>query len=379
MKVVIASDKFKGSLTSQEVANAIEEGILLAMPDCEIEKVPVADGGDGTAAAMVESTGGTWHEVESEDPLGRPITARFGVINETTAVIDVATASGIALLQPEEFDALNASSKGTGIIIREAIRQGYRDFNIGVGGSATNDGGTGILTALGFKFLDERGNELEPCGRSLSRISEIDDSGKMPELKDCKFTVMSDVDATFYGPKGAAYLFGPQKGATPKIMEALDDGLHALATLFKKKYGKSVQNQSYTGAAGGIGGGLWATLNANLTPGIYAMLKAVNFQNRIIDADLIVTGEGSMDRLSLLGKTPYGVCGEGAWNGIPTIALVGSVNDSEMLNEYGFLSVFPVISGPMTLAEAMKPEVAYENLKRTAMQVFRTMLISRKD
>ncbi len=379
MKVVIASDKFKGSLTSQEVANAIEEGILLAMPDCEIEKVPVADGGDGTAAAMVESTGGTWHEVESEDPLGRPITARFGVINETTAVIDVATASGIALLQPEEFDALNASSKGTGIIIREAIRQGYRDFNIGVGGSATNDGGTGILTALGFKFLDERGNELEPCGRSLSRISEIDDSGKMPELKDCKFTVMSDVDATFYGPKGAAYLFGPQKGATPKIMEALDDGLHALATLFKKKYGKSVQNQSYTGAAGGIGGGLWATLNANLTPGIYAMLKAVNFQNRILDADLIVTGEGSMDRLSLLGKTPYGVCGEGAWNGIPTIALVGSVNDSEMLNEYGFLSVFPVISGPMTLAEAMKPEVAYENLKRTAMQVFRTMLISRKD
>lgn len=379
MKVVIASDKFKGSLTSQEVANAIEEGILLAMPDCEIEKVPVADGGDGTAAAMVESTGGTWHEVESEDPLGRPITARFGVINETTAVIDVATASGIALLQPEEFDALNASSKGTGIIIREAIRQGYRDFNIGVGGSATNDGGTGILTALGFKFLDERGNELEPCGRSLSRISEINDSGKMPELKDCKFTVMSDVDATFYGPKGAAYLFGPQKGATPKIMEALDDGLHALATLFKKKYGKSVQNQSYTGAAGGIGGGLWATLNANLTPGIYAMLKAVNFQNRILDADLIVTGEGSMDRLSLLGKTPYGVCGEGAWNGIPTIALVGSVNDSEMLNEYGFLSVFPVISGPMTLAEAMKPEVAYENLKRTAMQVFRTMLIIRKD
>lgn len=379
MKVVIASDKFKGSLTSQEVANAIEEGILLAMPDCEIEKVSVADGGDGTATAMVESTGGTWHEVQSEDPLGRPITTRFGVINDNTAVIDVATASGIALLRPEEFDPLNASSKGTGIIIREAIKRGFRNFNIGVGGSATNDGGTGILSALGFKFLDERGNELEPCGRSLSRIYEIDDSGKMKELDDCKFTVMSDVDATFYGPKGAAYLFGPQKGATPKILEALDDGMHSLALLFKKKYGKTVQQQSYTGAAGGIGGALWAALNANLTPGIYAMLKAVNFESRIVDADLIVTGEGSMDRLSLLGKTPYGVCGEATWNGIPTIAFVGSVSDSEMLNEYGFLSVFPVISGPMTLAEAMNPEVAYDNLKRTALQVFRTMLIGKKD
>ncbi len=379
MKVVIASDKFKGSLTSQEVANAIEEGILLAMPDCEIEKVSVADGGDGTATAMVESTGGTWNEVQSEDPLGRPITVRYGVINENTAVIDVATASGIALLRPEEFDPLNASSKGTGIIIREAIIHGFRNINIGVGGSATNDGGTGILSALGFKFLDEHGNEIEPCGKNLSLIHEIDDSGKMKELEECKFTVMSDVDATFYGPKGAAHLFGPQKGATPKILETLDEGLHSLALLFKKKYGKSVQNQSYAGAAGSIGGALWAALNANLTPGIYAMLKAVNFESRIVDADLIVTGEGAMDKLSLLGKTPYGVCGEAAWNGIPTIAFVGSVSDSEMLNEYGFLSVFPITPGPMTLAEAMNPEVAYDNLKRTALQVFRTMLIGKKD
>ena len=278
MKVVIASDKFKGSLSSEQVAAAIEEGILAAMPDCEIDKLHVADGGDGTAASIVESTGGVWINVKSEDPLGRPVDARFGAVESRTAVIDVATASGIALLRPDEYDPLNATTKGTGILIREAIDRGFRNFNIGVGGSATNDAGTGLLSALGYRFLDARGNELEPCGRSLSRIAEIDDSQRMPELKECSFTVMCDVDAAFYGPKGAAWLFGPQKGATNKILEALDDGMRTFAAVVKKKYGKSMQNQSYAGAAGGIGGALWAMLDASLTPGIYAMLKAINFE-----------------------------------------------------------------------------------------------------
>lgn len=379
MKVVIASDKFKGSLTSHQVADAIEEGILEAMPACEIDKLPVADGGDGTAAAIVESTGGVWIEEPSEDPLGRPINARFGAIDSQTAVVDVATASGIALLQPDEYDALNASSKGTGILIREAIRHGFRNFKIGVGGSATNDAGTGLLSALGYRFLDDHGNELEPCGRSLSRIASIDQSGRMKELDECSFTVMCDVDAAFYGPKGAACLFAPQKGATEKIVEALDDGLRSLAALIKKTYGKSVQNQSYAGAAGGIGGSLWAMLGASLTPGIYAMLKTINFEARIADADLVVTGEGQMDSLTLLGKAPYGVCGEAAYNGIPTIAFVGSVADSASLNEYGFLSVYPTVPGPMPLEEAMRSDVAYENLKRTSTQVFRTLLINQKN
>ena len=379
MKVVIASDKFKGSLTSHQVADAIEEGILEAMPACEIDKLPVADGGDGTAAAIVESTGGVWIEEPSEDPLGRPINARFGAIDSQTAVVDVATASGIALLQPDEYDALNASSKGTGILIREAIRHGFRNFKIGVGGSATNDAGTGLLSALGYRFLDDHGNELEPCGRSLSRIASIDQSGRMKGLDECSFTVMCDVDAAFYGPKGAACLFAPQKGATEKIVEALDDGLRSLAALIKKTYGKSVQNQSYAGAAGGIGGSLWAMLGASLTPGIYAMLKTINFEARIADADLVVTGEGQMDSLTLLGKAPYGVCGEAAYNGIPTIAFVGSVADSASLNEYGFLSVYPTVPGPMPLEEAMRSDVAYENLKRTSTQVFRTLLINQKN
>lgn len=378
MRVVIASDKFKGSLTSVEVANAIEEGVLMAMPDCEIDKIPVADGGDGTAAAIVATLGGVWINVQSEDPLGRHVEARFGAVGNREAVIDVATASGIALLQPDEYDPLNASSKGTGMLIREAVRRGFRKFSIGVGGSATNDAGAGLLSALGYRFLDVRGNELEPCGRSLSLIAYIDDSRRMPELAECSFTVMCDVDAAFYGPKGAACLFGPQKGATPKIVEALDDGLRTFAAVVKKTYGKSMQNQSYAGAAGGIGGALWAMLGASLTPGIYAMLKAINFESRIAGADLVVTGEGAMDSLTLLGKAPYGVCGEAAWNGIPTIAFVGSVSDSDSLNEYGFLSVYPTVPGPMTLGEAMTRDVAYANLKRTACQVFRTLLIHRR-
>ena len=230
MKVVIASDKFKGSLSSEQVAAAIEEGILAAMPDCEIDKLHVADGGDGTAASIVESTGGVWINVKSEDPLGRPVDARFGAVESRTAVIDVATASGIALLRPDEYDPLNATTKGTGILIREAIDRGFRNFNIGVGGSATNDAGTGLLSALGYRFLDVRGNELEPCGRSLSRIAEIDDSQRMPELKECSFTVMCDVDAAFYGPKGAAWLFGPQVlSIYTREKDVIESGMEILA------------------------------------------------------------------------------------------------------------------------------------------------------
>ena len=230
MKVVIASDKFKGSLSSEQVAAAIEEGILAAMPDCEIDKLHVADGGDGTAASIVESTGGVWINVKSEDPLGRPVDARFGAVESRTAVIDVATASGIALLRPDEYDPLNATTKGTGILIREAIDRGFRNFNIGVGGSATNDAGTGLLSALGYRFLDARGNELEPCGRSLSRIAEIDDSQRMPELKECSFTVMCDVDAAFYGPKGAAWLFGPQVlSIYTREKDVIESGMEILA------------------------------------------------------------------------------------------------------------------------------------------------------
>lgn len=375
MKVVIAPDKFKGSLSSFEVAEAIEEGILLAMPECEVIKLTIGDGGDGTAEAIVTSLGGKWKEVNSLNAMGEQITARFGIVDNKTAVLDVATASGIAQIAEARRNPLKASSAGTGILIREAINCGCRNFIIGVGGSATNDAAIGILSELGYKFLDANGELLKPTGENLVHINDIDDSQRLSILNQCTFSLLCDVDATFYGPKGAAYLFAPQKGADVEMVKRLDVGLQNFASVLKAKYGKLVQNHNFSGAAGGIGGSMWAVLNASLSQGIYKMLNIIGFERAISGADLVVTGEGKMDKLTLLGKAAFGVCGEAAYHGIPTIALVGSVTNHDLINEYGFLSVFPIPSEPMPLSEAMQPEITFDNLKRMATQVFRLLLM----
>ena len=375
MKVVIAPDKFKGSLSSFEVAEAIEEGILLAMPECEVIKLTIGDGGDGTAEAIVTSLGGKWKEVNSLNAMGEQITARFGIVDNKTAVLDVATASGIAQIAEARRNPLKASSAGTGILIREAINCGCRNFIIGVGGSATNDAAIGILSELGYKFIDANGEVLKPTGENLVHINDIDDSQRLSILNQCTFSLLCDVDATFYGPKGAAYLFAPQKGADVEMVNRLDVGLQNFASVLKTKYGKSVQNHNFSGAAGGIGGSMWAVLNASLSQGIYKMLNIIGFERAISGADLVVTGEGKMDKLTLLGKAAFGVCGEAAYHGIPTIALVGSVTNHDLINEYGFLSVFPIPSEPMPLSEAMQPEITFDNLKRMATQVFRLLLM----
>ena len=375
MKVVIAPDKFKGSLSSFEVAEAIEEGILLAMPECEVIKLTIGDGGDGTAEAIVTSLGGKWKEVNSLNAMGEQITARFGIVDNKTAVLDVATASGIAQIAEARRNPLKASSAGTGILIREAINCGCRNFIIGVGGSATNDAAIGILSELGYKFLDANGEVLKPTGENLVHINDIDDSQRLSILNQCTFSLLCDVDATFYGPKGAAYLFAPQKGADVEMVKRLDVGLQNFASVLKAKYSKSVQNHNFSGAAGGIGGSMWAVLNASLSQGIYKMLNIIGFERAISGADLVVTGEGKMDKLTLLGKAAFGVCGEAAYHGIPTIALVGSVTNHDLINEYGFLSVFPIPSEPMPLSEAMQPEITFDNLKRMATQVFRLLLM----
>lgn len=378
MKVVIAPDKFKGSLSSQEVANAIEEGILQAMPNCSIQKLYVADGGDGTAEALTASLHGEWIEIPTINPIGHSITGRYGIINQDTAIIDVATASGISLLKPTEYAPLTANTIGTGKIIADALKKGIKKIMIGVGGSATTDAGTGILHELGYRFFDAQGNEVQPGGLGLASISYIDSSQRIPEIDGCEFTILCDVDVTFHGPNGAAYLFARQKGADNKTIKLLDNGLMSFAKVLQRQYGKQVKDQSYAGAAGSVGGTLWAVLNAKLTSGIYTILKTIKFEQAIKNADLVVTGEGRMDKLTLLGKAPYGVCGEAAWNGVPTIAFVGSLDDADRLNEYGFLSVYPIQPGPMTLNEAMNPQSTYENLRRTSTQVFRTLLINHK-
>lgn len=378
MKVVIAPDKFKGSLSSQEVANAIEEGILQAMPDCSIQKLYVADGGDGTAEALTASLRGEWIELQTIDPIGRPIVGKYGIINQDTAIIDVATASGISQLKQNEYAPLTTNTIGTGRIIADALKRGLRHIMIGVGGSATTDAGTGILHELGYRFFDAEGKEVNPGGIGLSSISRIDDSQRIPEIDGCDFTILCDVDVNYYGPNGAAYLFARQKGADDNTIEQLDNGLKSFAKVLNRQYGKQVKDQSFAGAAGSVGGTLWAVLNAKLTSGIYTILKTIRFEQAIKNADLVVTGEGRMDKLTLLGKAPYGVCGEAARNGVPTIAFVGSMDDADRLNEYGFLAVYPIQPGPITLSEAMNPTSTYENLRRASTQVFRTLLINHK-
>lgn len=373
MKVVIASDKFKGSLSSLKAADAIAEGIRQAMPECDIVTLPVADGGDGTAEAIVASRRGSWITASTTDPIGRPITAKFGALDCCTATLDIATASGIALLRPEEFNPLENSSKGTGLLIKKAIEKGYRNFLIGVGGSATNDAATGLLSALGFKFLNAQSKEIRPCGKNLIEIETIDATGAIPELADCTFNLLCDVDAAFYGKNGAATLFAPQKGADSATVELLDNGMRKFAEVVRNTTGKEMQRRQYSGAAGGIGGALWALLDAKLSCGISMLLETIRFADHLTDADLVVTGEGAMDRTTLLGKAPYGVCLESTKKGIPVIAFAGRVEDRDLLNRHGFLAVIPIVEGPITLAEAIAPDVAYANLKNASQQIFRIL------
>lgn len=374
MKVVIASDKFKGSLSSNDVALAVEEGIKQVRPDCEIVKVAVADGGDGTAKTLVEAISGRWVDVSSIGPTGIPIDARYGIIHNDTVVIDIATASGLALLADSQKNPMLTTSIGTGIVIKKAIEDGYRKFIIGVGGSATNDAAMGLLSVLGFKFMDAEGQDMYPCGECLTKLVTIDKDNVMPELSECEFTILCDVDAHFYGQNGAAYLFGPQKGATDSMVTQLDNGLHNFANVVNCLYGKDIQKESYSGAAGGIAGGMWALLNAKLVNGTDDVLHLVGFEDVVSDADLVITGEGAMSRVSLIGKAPSGVCRIAAKYEVPTIAITGNVEDCDVLNDYGFLAVFPIVASPISLVQAISYEYAYQQVKRTICQLFRLLV-----
>ena len=377
MKIVIAPDKFKGSLSAKEVADAIEDGIRSAMPCCETIKVPMADGGDGTAETLVSVLGGEWYRVEAVDPLHRPVMARYGVIGSKTAVLDIATASGIALLAPGEPNPMDTSSYGTGLIIKDAIAKGFRKFVIGIGGSATNDAAMGILSALGYRFTDSAGRNLSPCGKNLSAITHIDNSLALPQLKDCRFDILCDVDAAFYGENGAARIFAGQKGAGQREVELLDSGMQRFAGVIKAETGNDIQQQQFAGAAGGIGGGMWAMTNARLLQGIDSLLDLIDFDGIIKDADFIVTGEGAIDRQTLLGKAPFGICRKAIAADIPVIAFAGKVSDVQMLNDAGFLSVHSIAPCPMSQEDAMDSQTACRNIRQCVGQVFRTLAITK--
>lgn len=371
-KIVVACDSFKGSLSSREACEAARKGILRAFPEAEVKVVPVADGGEGTVEALVDILDCQMVPVMVRSPLGNPAEAWYGLSdNGATAIMEMARASGITLDHGSP-NPLRANTCGTGEMIIDALSRGCRTVIMGIGGSATNDAGMGLLSVLGVKFLDSDGCVLFPCGGNLERISSIDLSGMNPLAKEAKFLIACDVDNPLYGPQGAAYVFAPQKGADPDTVESLDRGLRVYAAAVEKATGRNVSRLPGAGAAGGLGACFAAFFNSSLERGSELMLKAVNFRHIIEGADLIITGEGQLDPQTLMGKIPFGVLEAAKERDIPVIALGGAVTDTDMLLCAGFTAAFPVVPGPASLENAMKPEFAAANVARTARMVVRT-------
>jgi glycerate kinase len=324
-RIVIASDSFKGTFTSMEVADSVEKGIRAVCPDCDVVKFNVADGGEGTMSAICESQPHETVALEVSDPLGRRIIASYAILGDGTAVVEMSGASGLTLLTPQERNPLNTSTYGTGEIIADALSKGCRRFLIGIGGSATNDAGIGMLSALGYRFLDDKGQTLPCVGGSLGQISSIDTSAVNPCLKESEFTVACDVDSPLYGPSGAAYVFAPQKGASDEIVTELDAGLRHFAELTGAD-----ACFSGAGAAGGLGFALKIFMNANLERGIDIVLDRIGFDQVVAGADLVITGEGCYDGQTSAGKTVHGVISRAGRYGVPVIVIAGSVGIGKM-------------------------------------------------
>ncbi len=323
-KVGIAPDSFKGSMTALQAANRIERGLNKAISNLAVRKIPMADGGEGTAFTIAEATGGRMVKRTVRDPLGRKIKASFGLTGDgKTAVIEMAEANGLVLLKPRERNPLKTSTYGTGELIRHALGMKAKKILVGIGGSATNDGGTGMARALGVRFLDKKGRALKDCGGALKDLDRIDMSGLDQRLKGITVEVACDVGNPFTGPNGASYIYGPQKGATPEMVKQLDANLKLLARVIKRDVGIDVLKVPGSGAAGGLGGGLMAFLGGELRPGVDIVIDIVKLERRIKGCDLVITAEGRMDGQTVNGKTPAGVAGTAKKLGIPVIAVCG--------------------------------------------------------
>ena len=369
-KIVVASDSFKGSLTSLEVAAGAEQGIHEVFPECEVVKVNVADGGEGTMDALRSTLGGQWVTVAAADPLGRPRNVSYVVLGDgNTAVIEMSAASGLPLLEPQERNPMLTSTFGTGEMIVDALSRGCRRFLVGIGGSATNDAGMGMLEALGLRFIDKDGKVLPGRGESMSEVVDIDMSHVSPEVKESEFIIACDVDSPFCGPRGAAYVFSPQKGADPQMVAELDAGMEHLAEVIVRTTGKDIRNIPGAGAAGGLGGGFLAFLNSRLERGIEMVLDAIAFDDIIRGSDLVITGEGRVDSQTLTGKTPYGIMKRAQKQNIRTVAIGGSVKLGEDDDVSGFDSIWPVTPEGMPLEEAMKAETASANVRETVKKI----------
>ena len=376
MKIVVALDSFKGSLSSREVAEAAVRGIRQVLPICELVGVNVADGGEGTVDAVVEALGGEIVATVVSDPLGRPISARYGIVGKM-AIIEMAAASGLPLLREEERNPLLTSTYGTGEMIMDAVKRGCRDFLVGVGGSATNDAGMGMLQALGFRFYDIDDQEIiDGCGGRLQDVARIDDAGVMDAVCQCRFTVACDVDTPFCGSEGAAYVFAPQKGADMEMVARLDAGMLSFAEVMKKTCGVDVTAMAGAGAAGGMGGGFYAFLNATLKRGVDMVLDAIDFDSIIRGADLVITGEGTIDYQTVKGKTAAGVLARAKAQDIPVVAIAGRVEMCDSVAQMGFAGVYPIMENEMPLAVAMQPDFAAANVEKTVKKIVTNLHIS---
>jgi glycerate kinase len=373
-KIIIAPDSFKGSLTSIEVANAIEEGIKNIIINCEIVKLPIADGGEGTMDTLVSALKGKKIKIKAHDPLMRPIKVEYGLVqNGKTAVIEMAIANGLTLLDIAEQNPSATTTFGTGEIIKDALKRGCHSFLIGIGGSATNDAGTGMLKALGYRFIDKNGKETDGTGNSLSKITKIDESRVMPELKEAQFTIACDVNNPFSGPNGAAYVYAPQKGASEQMVKELDEGMESFRQLIEKVKGLNLNTIPGTGAAGGLGGGFVAFLNAELKPGIEMVLQAIDFDKHLLNSDLVITAEGKLDKQTAMGKAASGILDAASQKKIPVIAIGGTVEDKEVLLKRGFSSLFSTTPSTMPLQEAMQKDIAKRNIIKTTEQIIKSI------
>ena len=381
MKIVVAPDSFKGSLSALQAAEAIEQGMGKVFPDANIKKIPMADGGEGTAQSLVDATGGQLLVERVADPLGNEIEAEYGILGDrTTAVIEMAAASGLTLVPIDRRDPYVTTTYGTGQLIKAALNRGCRKLIIGIGGSATNDGGAGMADALGAKLLTSNGKSISPGGWGLGALDTINLSDLDSRLGATATVVACDVDNPLTGANGAAHVYGPQKGATPEMIETLDANLARFASIVKRDMGKSVADIPGSGAAGGLGAGLIAFLNAELKSGVEIMIDAVQLEKQLEGASLVVTGEGEINFQTVFGKTPVGVAKIAKKLGIPVIAIAGSIADgADEVHNAGIDAMIDIVPTPMPLEIAVRNafDLTVEAATRAARFISIRMSISR--
>lgn len=395
MKAVIAIDSFKGSMDSIEAGEAAEKGIRRVFTDAEAIVYPLADGGEGTVQALAKGLGGRLEKVKVTGPLGEPVICEYGIVEEKTAIIEMAGAAGITLVQPKLRNPLNTTTYGVGEVIKDAIGKGCRHFIIGIGGSATNDGGIGMLQALGAEFLDEGGKQVPFGARGVEKLASINCEHILFELKECDFRIACDVDNPLCGENGCSHIFGPQKGATPRMAEQMDQWMRKYAKLTEEYFqevkklsadvawnpvdseGNYASNYPGCGAAGGLGFAFRAFLRGKLEPGINIVLEEIGIESAIKDADIVITGEGCLDGQTVMGKAPIGIARLAKKYGKPVIAFSGAVTeDAAACNQAGIDAFFPILRQVTTLEAAMSPATAIRNMTAAVEQTFRLLKMS---